>query len=314
MRKLGLGLALVVVSMNGCASMGGSGEPQAASDGYSGSATAVPAPVTVAEAAPAPPPAAAPAYGGSGGSSRSMEPSTASAPKSEASLRAPTERPGLGTEWGETRISRIHDVDFERADESRPFAVATLHYNDRRGVEALAAYHAWRGPRLREEPVVGGAITVSVRDSSNEPLEAIHLADRTYVIGEQGTRYAVVIENHSGHRFEAVTTVDGLDVMNGHAGSVENRGYVIDPYGSITIDGFRQSQASVAAFRFAKVADSYAAQTGTARNVGVIGVAFFDERGDAFARWSPEELRRRDTADPFPGNDHRYAQPPVVRW
>jgi len=312
MRKIGLGLSLVLVSMSACGGVASQAPAPVAA--YGGGAAAE---STVAEAAP--PAAAAPAYADSaipgGASSRAMEPAPASPSKgSSGAVPAPSERPGLGTEWGETRISRIHDVDFDRADWSHPFAVATLHYNDRRGVEALAAYHSWRGPRLREEPVVGGAITVSVRDSSGEPLEALHLADRTYVIGEQGSRYAVVIQNHSSHRVEAVTTVDGLDVMNGKTGNVENRGYVVDPYETITIDGFRQSQAAVAAFRFAKVADSYAAQTGSARNVGVIGVAFFEERGDAFARWTPEELRRRDTADPFPGNEHRFAQPPVVHW
>jgi hypothetical protein len=312
MRTLGLGLALLAVGMNGCA--GGS-----AASGGPGAYSPAPESV-VAEAPPPPPAVAAPGYaagaGSWGGVSRGLEPAPAAPPRSESALPPPTERPGLGTEWGETRISRIHDVDFERADESRPFAVASIHYNDRHGVEALAAYHAYRGPRLRAEPVVGGAITVSVVDGGREPLEAIHLVDRTYVIGEQGERYAIVIANHSGHRVEAVASVDGLDVMNGKNGSLDYRGYVVDPYETITIDGFRQSQAAVAAFRFAKVADSYAAQTGSARNVGVIGVAFFDERNDAFARWTPwsaDELRRRDTADPFPASDPRYAQPPA-RW
>jgi hypothetical protein len=231
---------------------------------------------------------------------------------------APTERLGLGTEWGETRVSHVHDVDFQRSDDDHPFAVATLHYNDRRGVEALAAYHQWHGPRLRDEAAAGGAITVSVRDANNDPLEGLHLGERTYVIGEQGERYSIVIVNHSSHRFEAVTTVDGVDVMNGHPGSLENRGYVLDGYQSMTIDGFRQSQSQVAAFRFAKVADSYAAQTGSARNVGVIGVAFFDEQGDTFSRWtptwSPVDLHLRDTANPFPVSDHHYAQPPPRRW
>jgi len=228
---------------------------------------------------------------------------------------APSERPGLGTEWGETRVSHVHDVDFERADYTHPFAVATLHYNDRRGVEALAAYHQWHGPRLREQTEANGAITVSVRNEYNEPLEAIQLADRTFVIGEQGQRYSILIVNHSDHRIEAVTSVDGVDAMNGHTGSVENRGYVLDAYESMVVDGFRQSQSQVAAFRFAKVADSYAAQTGSARNVGVIGIAFFDERGDAYARWR-NELHLRDTANPFPGGNDRYAQPPPspVRW
>jgi hypothetical protein len=79
------------------------------------------------------------------------------------------------------------------------------------------------------------------------------------------------------------------------------------PYATLEIDGFRQSHDAVAAFRFARVADSYAAQTGDARNVGVIGIAFFSERGDTY---SDDELRTRDTANPFPGSDPRFARPP----
>jgi hypothetical protein len=73
----------------------------------------------------------------------------------------------------------------------------------------------------------------------------------------------------------------------------------------LSIDGFRTSDDAVAAFRFGRVADSYAAQTGGDRNVGVIGLAIFAERG---ARWTRGELRRRDTADPFP--ERGYAAPP----
>ena len=71
------------------------------------------------------------------------------------------------------------------------------------------------------------------------------------------------------------------------------------------IDGFRTSDRSVAAFRFGKVADSYAAQTTGDRNVGVVGFAIFSERG---AVWTPGELQRRDTANPFPARG--YAVPP----
>ena len=41
---------------------------------------------------------------------------------------------------------------------------------------------------------------------------------------------------------------------------------------------------------------------------GVIGIAFFGERGSV---WTTDELRKRETADPFPV-DTRYAQPPPV--
>ncbi len=129
-------------------------------------------------------------------------------------------------------------------------------------------------------------------------------------------RYTIIMQNHTGHRFEAVTTVDGLDVMSGGAGSVENRGYLLMPYDSLEVDGFRQSHETVAAFRFGRVGDSYAAKTGTARNVGVIGVAFFNEAGDAWTPASDEETQRRVTANPFPADsrrdERRYAQPP--RW
>ena len=128
----------------------------------------------------------------------------------------------------------------------------------------------------------------------------------TYVIGHEGERYSIVIENHTPRSFEAVATVDGLDVMNGKPGSFDNRGYVLMPWANLEIDGFRQSTDAVAAFRFSKVKDSYAADRGETRNVGVIGVAFFAQRGDD---WSSSELRTRDTASPFP-RDTRFAPPP----
>lgn len=233
-----------------------------------------------------------------------------SAPRSEAGASAPREpsadmRPGLGTEWGETRTSQVHDVTFVR-DSSRPFATATLHYNDRRGVEAMANLHAQRGA-LREVAAVGGAVTISIRDASGHPLEAVHVGNRTMVVGQAGQRYSVVLTNHTSHRFESVVTVDGLDVINGKPGTFDNRGYVLLPFATLEIEGFRQSSRAVAAFRFAAVGESYAAQMGSARHVGVIGVALFGERGDAFV--SEREVRLRETANPFPA-DLRFAQPP----
>jgi hypothetical protein len=249
-------------------------------------------------APPAPPPAtamteAAPSSVGPSGGGQWQAPE----PK-------PQDRPGLGTEWGETRESRIQEVSFFRAEPDRPFAVASLNYNDWQGVQALASFHG--GPRFHDVQEAGGAITVSIRNAYGEPLDAMHVGDRTYVIGHEGERYSIVIENHTPRTFEAVATVDGLDVMNGRPGSFDNRGYVLMPWANLEIDGFRQSTDAVAAFRFSKVKDSYAADRGDARNVGVIGVAFFAQRGDD---WSSSELRTRDTASPFP-RDSRFAPPP----
>jgi len=182
-----------------------------------------------------------------------------------------------------------------------------MNYNDRRGVEAAANAHGSRETR-RDVAAGGGAVTVAIRDSNGNNLEAVRAGDRTLVVGQAGQRYSIVLTNHTGHRFESVVTVDGLDVINGKPGTAENRGYVLLPFATLEIEGFRQSAAAVAAFRFAAVGESYAAQMGAARNVGVIGVAFFGERGDTFD--SAEELRTRDTASPFPA-DPRFARPPT---
>lgn len=251
---------------------------------------------------PAPPAEAAPASASSnGGASDSVA-------RIESNTQ-PTERPGLGTEWGETRSSQIEDVSFNRADDDHPFAIASLHYNDLTGVAQLAAFHDAKNHEFREIPAGNGAISVSIVGENGDTLEAVHMGDRTYVIGQAGERYSIQLTNHTRHRFESVATVDGLDVMNGRSGNLSNRGYILMPHATLTIDGFRQSRDNVAAFRFSKVNDSYAAQTGTSRNVGVIGVAFFTERGDSINSGDPQDLQLRDTASPFP-SDPRFAQPP----
>ena len=264
------------------------------------------------QAYPAAPPAATspaqpgfPAAEASGGSFAKDDAPKRSENKSASSEPPADSRPGLGTEWGESRNSRVHDVTFVR-DSSRPFAIATMNYNDRRGVEAMMNAKGVRDTR-RDVTAGGGAITIAIKDANGNNLEAARVADRTLVIGQAGQRYSIVLTNHTGHRFESVVTVDGLDVINGKPGTAENRGYVLLPFATLEIEGFRQSTSSVAAFRFASVGESYAAQTGSARNVGVIGAAFFAERGDSFE--SQRELELRDAASPFPA-DPRFAQPP----
>jgi len=101
----------------------------------------------------------------------------------------------------------------------------------------------------------------------------------SYVLGQSGSRYVLRVHNRSPRRVEAVVSVDGLDVIDGKAGDFKHkRGYLVDAYSFVDIDGWRISQREAAAFRFAPIGESYAAKTGSARNVGVIGVAVFAER------------------------------------
>jgi hypothetical protein len=192
---------------------------------------------------------------------------------------------------------------FTRAS-STPWATAVIRYNDAEGVEAQARYYGGSLAPLEIYPG-DGAIAIAVESDTNEVLPGFQSGGQTLVVGRDGERYKLLVQNTTDARFEIVASVDGLDVIDGKPAGVDRRGYILDPGGQLEIDGFRRSDAEVAAFRFGKVADSYAAQTSGDGNVGVIGVAIFPEEG---ARWTPGELARRGAADPFPSRS--YATPP----
>jgi hypothetical protein len=93
-----------------------------------------------------------------------------------------------------------------------------------------------------------------------------------YVMGQRGQRYTLRIHNHSNRRVEAVVSVDGRDVVDGRTADFRSkRGYLVQPWGYVDVDGWRVSQGEAAAFRFSSVANSYVGRTGSAREVGVIG-------------------------------------------
>jgi hypothetical protein len=213
------------------------------------------------------------------------------------------DRPGLGTSWGEAVAAPISFSPFVRSSPA-PWAELALHYNDVEGVTSHAQYLGTR-PAPLELYAGDGSLSVALVDEAGRTLPGFTAGGRTLIMGEDGARYRIVVRNASAARFEVVTSVDGLDVIDGKPADPNRRGYIVDPHGILTIDGFRTSDDVVAAFRFGKVAESYAAQTSGDRNVGVVGMAIFTERG---AVWTPAELGRRDTADPFP--QRGYATPP----
>ena len=220
----------------------------------------------------------------------------------------PTDRPGLGTEWGETRSSSITTVAFQRAEPTNPFGMASLFYNDEEGARASASIAGFRRTTGGMTPVAGGAVLIGLRDESGAFLNGFVASDKNFVVGEAGRRYSIVIRNRTPNRVECVVSVDGLDVIDGRAGAFNKRGYLVQPHGELEIDGFRQSVEAVAAFRFGSVRGSYAGQkTGDTRNVGVIGFAFFHERGTNPFPFTQDEARRRQEANPFPG---QFATPP----
>ncbi len=151
-----------------------------------------------------------------------------------------------------------------------------------------------------EGPAYFAPYSIQIVDENGISLPTYQRAGRTYVLGTLGQRYLLRVRNESGQRIEVVASVDGRDVLDGRPAGWSKRGYIVDPYGALTIDGYRLSQDAVAAFRFSSVPRSYAAQMGSARDVGLIGVAVFTERQPI--RYWPYPLRR-DGNVPVPQAD-----------
>ncbi|HEU4517522.1 MAG TPA: hypothetical protein VFR77_09485, partial [Steroidobacteraceae bacterium] len=122
--------------------------------------------------------------------------------------------------------------------------------------------------------VAGVAVDIEIRDrKSGRVLPVYWHEGERYVAGEPGREYEIRVRNRDGCRILAVTSVDGINVITGRTASPTQSGYVVDPWGSVEIDGWRKSLDEVAAFYFTAVPDSYAARTGRPDDVGVIGVA-----------------------------------------
>jgi hypothetical protein len=162
------------------------------------------------------------------------------------------------------------------------------------------------GARPWDPPVPYSPYGVELISGDYRHLPTFYQGGRSYVMGTIGDRYRIHITNPTPRRVEAVVSVDGLDAIDGRTANLDDkRGYVIAPYGDVTIEGFRTSLDQVATFRFSSVRDSYAGKKGQDRNVGVIGIAFFPERERPPVRYRPrpvEEGYRGRTYDEAPAS------------
>ena len=123
-----------------------------------------------------------------------------------------------------------------------------------------------------------GPLQVEVVDrSTGRQLPVYEHRGELWVEGRPGARYGLRIHNRSGERILAVVSIDGVNVLTGETASTDQAGYVLNPWQNSQINGWRKSSTQVAAFNFTALPNSYAARTGRPFDVGVIGVAVFDE-------------------------------------
>jgi len=132
------------------------------------------------------------------------------------------------------------------------------------------------GKRQREKKQMS-KIEVRVEDPNGKSLPGTKHKGQLYVAGKKGARYQIRVRNKTNKNVLAVLTVDGRNVITGEPGDHHDNGHVLGPKQSWTFKGWRTSDDSVAAFEFGKKSNAYSSQMGSPENVGVIGVAVFEE-------------------------------------
>jgi hypothetical protein len=116
-----------------------------------------------------------------------------------------------------------------------------------------------------------------VNQATGERLQIWRHNGNNYVAGNPGDRYAVEIQNKTYGRILSVVSIDGVNILNGETASLDQTGYVLNSRQSFEVKGWRKNMDEVAAFYFTRLPDSYAARTARPDNVGVIGIAVFQE-------------------------------------
>ena len=163
--------------------------------------------------------------------------------------------------------------------------------------------------------VTAAPVAVEVFDRSDGRALAVYEHEgRRYIVGTPGHEYAVRIRNVTARRVLAVTSVDGVNVVTGETAAPDQAGYVLDPWSSVEIAGWRKSLAGTAAFYFTDLGDSYAARTGRPRDVGVIGVAAFYEKSQvAVSRDLPVPLAQAPQPLADSNASAEASAPPAMR-
>ena len=122
-----------------------------------------------------------------------------------------------------------------------------------------------------------GNYEVEVLVNGNPVREYVHKG-KFYIEGRKEVPYRIKVRNNGHSRIKAVISVDGLSVLSGEEATLLGRGYIINGYDSLVVEGWRKNDNNVAEFYFSDRENSYSVRSGNGReNIGVIGVSIVEE-------------------------------------
>ena len=164
----------------------------------------------------------------------------------------------------------------------------------------LCAANVWAGS-------VGNAVEVRIvtddgRTLPTYPVKTRHALKKVYAEAVKGDHYRIEVTNRLNCRVGLVIAVDGRNIISGEKSWLKNneRMYILDPYGSGELSGWRSGQERINRFYFTDVPDSYAAAFGDESAIGVITVAAYPE----LCRFEPPPMPMSQSA---PSRQRLYA-------
>ncbi len=113
---------------------------------------------------------------------------------------------------------------------------------------------------------------------NNKPIQEYRQQQNTFVEGRAGSEFSLELTNLTANRILVHPTVDGLSAMNGKKAKKDDsdQGYILAPYQTENLPGWRLDDEKVAQFFFAGKGSSYAEKTGHGENKGVIACAVWE--------------------------------------
>ncbi len=130
---------------------------------------------------------------------------------------------------------------------------------------------------------------------NNKPLKQYFHKGKFYIESRNGVNYTIKLKNHSHKRIMAVFSVDGVDTLKSGPAAEAQSGYIVNPYSSTEITGYRIDDNSVAKFQFSDGVDSYSTQVdcnfdkkkidevkqgkrAPSKNNGILGIRVWEEK------------------------------------
>lgn len=135
----------------------------------------------------------------------------------------------------------------------------------------------------------GRIVEFDVVVDGRKVTEYNHRTEGAFIEHVTGKEFALRLRNLTDNRILVIPSVDGISALDGEVASYDSPGYVLRPNQTADIRGWRRGNDSVAKFFFADEGDSYGARVGKSENLGIMGLAVYEEkRPKAF-----ERVRRR---------------------